>query len=469
MSVSRMSRVLRRIARDDDGLGMSEILVALMVFAVIATTAAYGMLNALTLTQHSRSSETAMSLASSDLDQMRLLASAGAYGVLNVVSTGPSVTKTVGGTTYSIDRAVSWQTTTGATGACGTGAGTLQYKNVTDTVSWRGANGATQSIRMSSAIAPLSNINSDATGTIIVTVIGAQGQPMPGLKVTVAPTAGGGGSALSTSPQNTDNSGCSFGLLVTPGSYTVTASTSGGIDVQGNASASTTAVVVAGQNTVVKFTYDLAGTFPLSYPVGATLPTNLPVTFWNATAQITGSGTSVKAFPFSPDGYTILAGSYVYNATSSSSSCLDTNPGAWATPRASDGAVGTAPPTVATAAGTTAPTTSVAMGTMTLGNVSSLQGKYLTAISASTPGDGDPGCAAGQTLTFGKIPSVSSMTLALPFGTWRLYAGSTSGSTSTPLPSGTAGTLTPISAGTVNAVTSTTSSITFDPRTVPTS
>ena len=108
---------------------------------------------------------------------------------------------------------------------------------------------------------------------------------------------------------------------------------------------------------------------------------------------------------------------------------------------------------------------------MTLGNVSSLRGKYLTAISASTPGDGDPGCAAGQTLTFDKIPSTSSMTLALPFGTWRLYYGSSSGSTSTALPSssGTVGTLTPISPGTVNAITSTTSSITFDPRTVPAS
>ena len=183
----------------------------------------------------------------------------------------------------------------------------------------------------------------------------------------------------------------------------------------------------------MKFTYDLAGTFPLSYPAGATLPTNLPVTFWNATAQLTGSGTSVKAFPFSPDGYTILAGTYVYNATSSSSSCLDTNPAAWTTARAADGAVGVAPATVATAAGTTAPTTALGMGTMTLGNVSSLRGKYLTAISASTPGDGDPGCAAGQTLTFDKVPNVSSMTLALPFGTWRLYYGSSSGSTSRPI------------------------------------
>ena len=65
----------------------------------------------------------------------------------------------------------------------------------------------------------------------------------------------------------------------------------------------------------------------------------------------------------------------------------------------------------------------------------------------------------------------ASVTLALPFGTWRLYYGSTSGSTSTALPSssGTVGTLTPISAGAVNAITSTTSSITFDPRMVPAS
>lgn len=477
MSVRRVSRALHRIAREDDGLGMPEILVALMVFAVIATTAAYGMLNALTLTQHSRSNETAMSIASSDLDQMRLAASTDANGIFTVLSTDSATSKKVGGTVYNVSRQVTWQTTTGATGACGTGTGTLQYKNVTETVSWIANTGSTQSVTMSSAIAPLSNINSDATGTIIVMVTGASGQPVPGLKVTITPTSGGGGSTLSNAPQNTDNAGCSFGLLVDPGTYTVSASLSGDIDP--NQSATTTTQnpvsVVAGQNTVVTFTYDQAATFPLSYPTGATLPTNLPISFWHATPGTTAFNTtaippvtatppsSVKAFPWS-DGYTIVAGTYVYTAATSTASCLDTNPASWTTPRAADGAVGVAPTVVAAAPGATAPSTAVQMGTLTVSN-STLSGKFMTAVTATTPGAGDPGCAAGQTLTFPKLTG-SSATLALPFGTWRLYYGTSSGSTSTALPSGWIGTITN---GIINVLTSSTSSVTLDPRTVPAS
>jgi len=455
---------------------MAEILVAMMVFAVIATTAAYGMINSLTLTQRSRAGETAMSLASSDLDQMRLLASANDSGVFNILSTTSPMTRTVGGTRYTITRSVTWQTTTGATGACGTGAGTLQYKNVTDNVSWRGANGATQSVQVVSAIAPRSNINSDATGTIIVTVIGSlAGQPMPGLNISITPTPGGGGAALPTAPQKTDSSGCSFGLLVTPGSYTVTASTSGGISFDESAPASKNVVVVAGQNTVVNFTYDLASTFPLTYPSGATVPTNLPVTLSNATLP-TGSATypataatgtpSVKAFPYT-DGYSVFAGTYLYTAASSPSSCLDTNPAAWTTPRASDGAIGVAPATVATAPGTTAATTAVPMGVITLSNVGSLRGKYITAVTASTPGAGDPGCNAGQSLQFPVVGSVSSLTLALPFGTWRLYYGSTAASTSVALPSSGAGTIATVTSGTVNSISGGGNSVTLDPRTIP--
>jgi len=483
MSSTRMRRrfmigapvSMRRLARDESGLGMTEVIVAIMVFAVIATTAAYGMVNALTLTQQSRSSETAMSIASSDLDQMRLAGSVNAAGVFSVVSTTSPITTSVGGTLYSITRDVTWQTTTGAVGACGTGTGTLQYKNVTETVSWVANNRVTRSVTMSSAIAPLSNINSDATGTIIVTITGANnGQAIPGANVTITPTSGGGGSALTIPPQDTDNAGCSFGLLVSPGSYTVSASLAGYVDMNQSSSATTPngapVSVVAGQNTIVNLTYDRAATFPLTYPAGATLPTNLPVSFFHATpgtTPFTGTPTSAKAFPWG-DGYTIIAGTFVYTATPSPVSCLDTNPASWTTARAADGAVGSPPSPVVGAAGATAPSTAVGMGTLTLGNVAAYKGKYITAVTVAPPsGSGDPGCSIGQTLKFPVVPAgVSSLTLALPYGTWELYAGTTAGSTTTALPSSGNGVPTLITPGTINSLSGGANSVTLDPRTV---
>jgi hypothetical protein len=417
-----------------------------------------------------------MSIASGDLDQMRLAASVDDDGVFSVLSTTTPIPKKVAGTTYNVSRTVTWQTTTGTIGACGTGTGTLQYKNVSETVSWITNNGATRSITMSSAIAPLSNINSDTTGTIIVTVTGAGGQPIPGLTVSITPTSGGGGAALDDAPQNTDIAGCSFGLLVDPGSYNVTASLSGDIDVYQNAAAIITTVattptaspvsVAAGQNTIVNFTYDRAATFPLTYPAGATLPTNLPISFYhptpgttafNATSPVSATPpASVKAFPWS-DGYTIVGGTYVYTAATSSASCLDTNPASWTTPRAADGAVGVAPTPVPAAAGTTVAPTAVPLGTLTLNGISSLKGKYITAVTTSAPAAGDPGCNAGQKLSFPVLGTVSSTTLALPYGTWNLYYGTASGSTTTAFSSS-------LLAGQVGGVVGSGNSILIDPR-----
>lgn len=463
---------IRRLTRDDAGLGMTEIIVAIMVFAIIATTAAYGMVNGLTLTQYSRASETAMSIASSDLDQMRLTASSDDDGVFSVLSTTSPITQTVGGTKFSITRLVSWQTTDGTTGACGTGTGTLQYKNVTETVSWPTKGGGTRSVTLASAIAPLSNINSDATGTIIVTIQGAAGQPVPGVKVSITPISGGGGSALDDAPQNTDNVGCSFGLLVDPGTYTVTATLAGDIDYNQNTTATTSSPVsvVAGQNTIVNFSYDKSAAFPLTYPTGATLPTNLPISFYHSTPGTTPfSGTtpptSVNAFPWG-DGYTIIGGSYVYTAATSTASCLDTNPASWTTPRVGDGAVGVPLTPVAAAAGSTAASTAVPLGTFTLSNLSGLVNKYITAVTA-TPTAGDPGCNAGQTLYFPKITNASgSLTLALPYGTWKLYAGSTQGAQTTALPSGGNGVIGVLLGGILTSLGGGANSITLDPRVV---
>jgi hypothetical protein len=46
--------------------------------------------------------------------------------------------------------------------------------------------------------------------------------------------------------------------------------------------------------------------------------------------------------------------------------------------------------------------------------------------------NGDPGCAKGMTLSFPK-PTSDSMTIALPWGTWKLFTGGTAGAATTPL------------------------------------
>jgi prepilin-type N-terminal cleavage/methylation domain-containing protein len=451
---------------ESDGFTIIEVIVAMMVFAVISVCVAAGLTNGIILTNNSRDREAAVGVASQDIDSLRMLALGTASGVFQVTSTTTPVTSVIGGVTYSLTRTVDWVTTTGGSGSCGTGSGTLAFKSVVDTVSWAfGGAASKQSIKMTTLIAPISNINSDTAGTIIVAVIGASGAAQPGVSINVTPTTGGGGTALTAQPTATDSDGCSFALNVAPGTYAVTATISGGIDFQQHVPASNTAVVVAaGQNTLVNFTYDHASTFPLTYPAGARVATNMPVTLTNpvgGSARFSNAPTSVSAFPFT-DGYRMIAGKYVFAAAGGPSTCVDTDPASWPTSSV-DGAIPQPDAAVAAPPGTTAASTSVPMGTATVSGLPG--GAWITAVSATPPTHSDdPGCAVGQTLDFPQS-SGGSQTIALPYGTWALYSGSSSGATTTNLVATNPGGITLLSRGSLDSAT--TNTITLDPRVVP--
>jgi prepilin-type N-terminal cleavage/methylation domain-containing protein len=457
---------------DDQGFTIIEVIVAMMVFAVISVCVASAITNGLVLINNNRGREAATNIASQDVDRMRMLALGTGTGVFQITSTTTPTTTVVGGVPYSLMRSVNWVTTTGASGSCGTGSGTLAYKSVVDTVSWPVGGAGTQSIQMATLVAPTSNINSAANGTIVVAVIGASGAAESGLKITVTPNLGGGGAALAAQPAVTDSDGCSFALNVTPGSYTVTAATTAGpvgIDFGENAPASNPTVsVVAGQNSPVTFTYDQAAKYPLSYPSGAAVAPNMPVTFTNTSlpkggsALFAGAPTLVTAFPYQ-NGYRVIAGTYIFATAGGAGTCMDTDPATW--PVAStDGAVPDPNSAVVTPPGTTAPTTTaVPMGVVTISGLSGTV--YLTAVS-TTPltGSEDPGCPATQTLNFAGSNS-GSQTIALPFGTWSLYKGTSSGAVTTNLVATNPSGITLVTRGSMDSTT--TKTVTLDPRVVP--
>ncbi|HEX4392388.1 MAG TPA: prepilin-type N-terminal cleavage/methylation domain-containing protein [Mycobacterium sp.] len=434
--LNRLRGSASRQARSDDaGFSIVEVMVALMVFAVLAVCIAGSLTSGLVLTNASRGREVAINLASQDVDNMRITALGTPAGVFSVTSTPSPIVYTVGGAKFSLSRTVDWVTTTGGSGACGTGSGTLAYKSVVDKVSWK-ENSNTFSTTMTTLVAPISNINSDTAGTIIVAIIGASGAAESGVSISITPNSGGGGATLAQQPSKTDSDGCSFGLNAQPGTYTVTATETGGIDFQQHAPASNANVVVtAGQNTMVNFTYDQADTFKFTYPSGATLPTNMPLTFINDVAgasQFAASPTTVSAFPY-PDGYQVVAGTYVYAAGGGSSTCIDTNPQTWPT----DATSGAVPPDVsASTMGVTAPgaasnpaTLAVGMGVVKVSGITT--STFVTAVSTPGPaGTPDPGCLSVQTLTFPKSTG-TSQTIALPFGTWSIFTGTTSGAKTT--------------------------------------
>jgi prepilin-type N-terminal cleavage/methylation domain-containing protein len=440
----RLSAVLspRDPREAEAGFTVIEVMVAMMVFAVMSLGIAYGIVNAMQLSQSSRGRETAIALASQDIDNLRQLAASSSAGIQSVVSapltaSDAPLTKTIGGVKYTITRVVNWVNSAGTSDSCGSQTTSyLAYKSVAETVSWAGRVG-TLSTTVTSSIAPSSAVTTPGDGTITISVKTAAGAGNAGVTINVTPVSGGTGATLTTQPAVTNGQGCTIAVNVQPGNYTVTAYEAGGIDTnQATTSSQSPISVLASANSYVPFVYDQAASIDLQFAstYGATLPQSMPTTLystgggydyitpWGTSPTVTSSTkTPTSVFPFG--NYTVFAGKY--NPSVGSGSCLSPNPGAWSTANSS-GKVGTAPSQIGTSAGQSATPDPwpVMMGVIQASGMNS--STYVVATTASTSGSGDPGCSSGYTLQF---PTSSSGTqkLALPFGTWtvQLYSSVT--------------------------------------------
>jgi prepilin-type N-terminal cleavage/methylation domain-containing protein len=449
-----------RAASDNErGVTLVEVVVAMMVFAIIAVGVAYALTSTLLMTGDARAREAAANLVAQEVDLDRSV-----EDVFTLVDGDTTVM--MNGTTFHLHRDTNWVTSAGADANCGSGGGQLQYKRVNISVTWDGMSSVTPAVRGDTVIAPGTKINDPTLGTVLVSVLGASGAGSAGVTVTAAPSSSANGAvALTDVPDPTDTQGCSYVLKVTPGNYDVTVSKPNFVDVTQSPTAVTTVGVAAGAAASVAFQYDLAGQFQANYvsnyTSGSTLiPANLDTTYRSTYGNFTSAATTnalsrtVALHPFTA-GYEVFAGKYVA-PNLVSAGCLSVDPAAWTTP-AADGAVGHTPAAVATVPGGSV-TVGVPMGVV---NVSGLPGKYLKAVSqASAPGTDDPGCAVTMTYLFGVLPASSPAQVALPFGSWLLYYGTAAGTQTTAVPVPSQAVLTRGSVAAPSGI------VTLDPRTV---
>jgi len=433
--IRRLAAVLRPAdpADRDAGLSLVEVIVAMMVFSVIAVGMAFTITNSLVITRDSRARAIATNLAAQDLDLMRAQTNYDA-----VAGTPTDLVSVVGGITFTTRRVVSLvpasadRATTDSCGASttslgGGSAGALQYKSVRTTVDYGGRKGFAKVVTADTVIAPPERITDVDSGAIIVSVSGASGAGTAGVSpvVTTASPANGAAS-LGAQPAATDAQGCSYALKVKPGNYLVKLSTSGYVSNEQVAAPVVPVTVTAGRSATARFAYDRSLPFTLRYaanlPAGQPaplVPSGMPTTFAAsavATKQLvvptTGQTGTQRLYP---TGYNVIAGP-------SSSLCLSTDPGNWSTPVTAlapgappVGAVGRQVPT------SVSPDAPVGMGVVQV--KVPLGSGGLTATLQSAGAAGDPGCessANGGVVSYSFPGSAgSTVTLALPYGTWR--------------------------------------------------
>lgn len=427
------ARLRHDLNRSDEGLTLIEILVAMMVFAIIAVGVAFSLTSSLTMVRDARAREVAANLAAQAIDTARSLENV--FSVRNSVE----VTPAIDGITYTVTQKTGWVSGGTSGGACGDEGAPLDYKHVNVTVSWSGMKPSTSAVRSDTLIAPNGRINDPDMGTILVSVTGASGVGKSGVTVAAAPAAIAplGAETVDPVPLPTDSDGCSYVLKVVPGNYDITVSRPANDYVSEKQLATVTQQVGVekGDSTSADFQFDLASAISSvfasnSAAVGIQFPSNLKASFLSengvyvpaAPMSVPSSKTVVtKLHPYT-NGYNVFAGAYVAPG-GATASCLSPDPAAWSVPNAG-GAVGIRAPSVASLPGVPA-TAPVPMGIVT---VAPAKDKYLVAVSAvADVGTGDPGCTAAAQYTFPTKMGTTPVVIALPFGTWTLYSSSTSG------------------------------------------
>lgn len=418
------------------GLSLIEVIIAMMVFAMIATGIGYTMLASLSLTKDSSARQQAANLAAQEIDLTRSIDNL--FNLLDKVTT-----TTINGRTFTITRTSRWVSDPDVDQRCGIGGGILRYKRVNVTVGWSDMTSTAATVRADTLIDPGVRINDPDLGTVLISVTDSGGNPVAGASVNVSPASpANGAKPLDAQPAATDAQGCTYALKVDPGNYDVTVTKSGYIDVTQNSAPTTLVSVEKSSASAAMTTLDLGGNFPLNYTSNYTggpieVPNNLDVSFLSTygPSVVTDQPNSVTRFPF-PAGYEILAG--VYNdPTNPTKFCKAVDPREWMAGVTSgvNYLDGVRQPAVATLPGGTAATTNVGMGVVgvKIPNRSSGSKWYVRAVSQSTgpSGTANPGCGITLTYTFGRYDEGDTPDFTLPYGSWTFYT-TTSSSGSSP-------------------------------------
>lgn len=415
------------------GLSLIEVLVAMMIFAMVAMGIALALTSTLATMRDNKSREVASNLAAADIDEAR---SAGNPFDVKEVTRDVTV---AAGDIYTIERKTYWDTAGGSSLTCGSAGGPLKYLRVTVKVTWTNMRSATAPVMMDTLLAPTTRINDETKGTIFVSVKNALGTGSAG--VTFTATSSTGTVVTSTA---TNANGCSFILQVPPDTYTVKLNTPNYIDFQQITQPALTFPVAAGSSASFAFQYDKSARYDLTYASNRPssgpapkLPTNMDTTFISRSyGNWVVPVSSSRAFlhPYE-GGYQAIAGKYAPR-TELAVGCPSVDPEAWdPDTRVTPNLVGIRPIAKTALPGDNVGA-DVKMGLVSVASSSTNTDKFITAVSqTNNPVPGQPSCADTMTYAFGSVvPSSGSVTLALPFGSWKLYTSNSATSGKTFLP-----------------------------------
>ena len=389
-------------ARSDDGLGLTEVLMAVTVFVVVSAA----LLSALTvgfgMSRANRARVAATHLGASDLDKIRSIDYA------SVASS--TYSSTVGADRFTVTRTVRAQLADPGASPCVGGSGIREfYKKVTVKVDWANRSYA-QPVRADTIVRSKGVVAPAGAGAAGAVVTDRGARPLQGLPV-----------AVSSGSQPTDEEGCAYFSPLAAATYPVTITAPGYVDSNERGLAGLSVTVTAGQIVRLPVTIDKAATLTLvptvvgpggtalagfRSPAATGLRLENPT---NTTAQraLTSSGGSVVASGVYPENHVAFGGS-----------CLTGE-------NYGPGSIASSTPTPGGSATLAVPFGGV---TITASTGKTYPGGTLTAVRQA-----DSTCGAGETVTLGVLPAGNGAVFngGVPYGSWKITFTPASGSAST--------------------------------------
>lgn len=430
MQRSRLSlRAFRRVLLSaDSGLSLIELVVAMVIFAIIASGVIAGLAASMKTARLDKNRVAATNLAARELEITRnefksSSAAPGALATANYVvnphalpgQTSGAALK-VDGIPYTVTRDVEWLPAGSGKSTCDGGSSiTYPEMAVNVSVTWPSM-GSVKPVTANTILTPPKGVLSSTLSFVGVKVLASDGLASQGRQVTLT---GPGGTLTDTTAED----GCAVFAVSTAGTYTASMNTPGYVDFYGDQTPDKTVVVTAGTLSQVTINYDKAATLTVSYTTqsGYSLPTGWPtLTLANTGLQPTGTRqvsvtsatTTVNSlWPFI-DGYGLWAGS-----------CNQSDPAA---------AGGTRDPNFVLAPGASgSTTTNLAPVALTVKNT--LGVAQANAVVTATP-ISTTGCVTTENpLALGTTNSSGVLNTSLPAGKWTIKVTSKSPSGSWPI------------------------------------
>ena len=232
--------------RDDEGISLVEVMVAMGVFVVASLALLSVLSTGLAGTFDNRARVTATQVAASDIDAARAKAAADYYSLGS-----ETYDRLVDGRTYTVNRVVDHQMATTTPSSCVGSSARQLYKKVTTTVTTPRTR--MKAVRADTLVkAPVYDPNSP-TGAIGLVVIDRSGNALADL------TADAGGMT-----RKTDSKGCAFFDGLAAGNHTATVTRSGSVTVAGSPTLSRSVTVSPGQITSAVLRVDTSATLTVN-------------------------------------------------------------------------------------------------------------------------------------------------------------------------------------------------------------